>query len=357
VESPTSSPPSHSHRPSFWQRTSTRLFAIAIAWLVVIAGLHYWRNVERHSGRLVKMGHMPVIANLACPLLEAASEGDDIRFSAIKYGSFAEMAESIRNKSIDAAFIIAPLPLVLRTQDVPVKIVYIGNRHESTLVARKDLGIGKGHVALLAGKSVAVPIRFSGHHLRRLLAKNGLSIDSIQLVEMQPPDMAAALQNGSLDAYFVGEPFAARSIRAGVGNVVTYVEEIWPRFMCNLMIVREDLIRDEPEVVTRLVEGAIRSGYWVKNHKNEAAKLASRSWGHDPELILYAMNTPADRVQFTLGIPVKEEMREMFDAMVEAKLLEASQAKVVDEIVEDHFAKDARLTGLTDDVKSIILRK
>lgn len=304
------------------------------------------------------MGHMPVITNLACPLLDAASEKDRIRFSAIKFGSFAEMAESLKNGSIDAAFIIAPLPLVLRSQGVPVKIVYIGNRHESTLVAREDLGVGKGQIGLLAGKKVAVPIRFSGHHLalRRLLKMSGMTPDSINIVEMQPPDMAAALQNGNLDAYFVGEPFAARSIQAGNATVVSYVEEVWPRFMCNLTIVREELIRDEPQVVARLVEGAIRSGEWVRTHERQAAAIASRYWGHSPELILYAMNTPPSRVKFELGVPVKDEVREMFDAMVEAKLLDASHARVVDEIVDDHFARGARTGNLTGDVRSILVR-
>ncbi len=348
----------NSHIFSFLRKPAIRIVILSICWLLFVSALHFWRNVEHGGKKIVRMGHMPVIANLACPLLEEASREDEIRFAAIKYGSFAEMAESFRHRQIDVAFIIAPLPIVLRNQGVPVRIVYIGNRHESTLVARKDLGAGRGEVRKLEGRTVAVPIRFSGHHLalRRLLARNQMTPENIQIVEMQPPDMAAAMQNGSLDAYFVGEPFAARSVRAGIANVVAYVEDVWPGFMCNVMIVREEMIQEAPQTVSRLVEGAVRSGLWARQFPKEAASIASRLWGQDPSLITYAMDTPPARIQFTRGIPDRGEVKEMFDAMVEAGLVSPAPAGFLDQIVEDRFAKEARTEGLGAAAKTILFR-
>ena len=136
------------------------------------------------------------------------------------------MAESLRNGHIDAAFMIAPLAIVLRQQNENVRIVYIGNRHESTLVARKDLAIRD--IGGLAGRTLAVPMRYSGHNLAilREMEARGLS-KSINIVEMNPPDMASALSSGVLDAYFVGEPFAAQTvILSGDAQVVNYVEDL-----------------------------------------------------------------------------------------------------------------------------------
>ena len=73
------------------------------------------------------------------------------------------MAEALRNGQIQAAFIIAPLAIVLRQQGEDVRVIYIGNRHESTLVARSELNATK--LADLEGKTVAVPMRYSGHNL------------------------------------------------------------------------------------------------------------------------------------------------------------------------------------------------
>ena len=124
------------------------------------------------------------------------------------------MAESLRNGKIDAAFIIAPLSIVLKQQGEDIKIVYIGNRNESTLVVRKSLNIRS--LSDLVGRKIAIPTRFSGHNiaLKKQLKSLGLE-EQIQVVEMNPPDMASALASGVLDAYFVGEPFASRTLKNG----------------------------------------------------------------------------------------------------------------------------------------------
>lgn len=336
--------------------TAVRLGVAAAVWLLSIGSLHRWRNGEADDVRIVRMGHMPVLANLSCPILDEASRGGDVRFSALKFSSFAEMGEAFRNRSIDAAFIIAPLPIVLRSQGVPAKIVYIGNRHESTLVARKELGLARGQFRLLAGRTVAVPLRFSGHALalRRLLRANGMEESAIRVVEMPPPDMAAALQNGSLDAYFVGEPFAARSVKAGLADVVEYVEDGWPGFLCNVMIVHDDLIAREPKLVQRLVHGAVRASQWAGRNRSQAVAIASRAWGHPPELLRFAMETPPGRVVFDRSVPRTEEVRELFDEMVKAGLIAADRAPRAEDVVDDAFARSATSDGLTTDVRSVL---
>jgi NitT/TauT family transport system substrate-binding protein len=199
-----------------WQSTPARLTMVALGWLVLISWLHFHLNFETGGRTVVRMGYMPVVANLAAPLLDYVSkDGQGVRFEALKFSSFAEMGEALRNGHIQAAFIIAPLSIVLHQQKADVRVVYIGNRHESTLVYRKDLPVKT--FADLAGKSIAVPMRYSGHNIcaRQLAEKFGLSGANLNIVEMNPPDMASALATGALDAYFVGEPFPAKSVCTG----------------------------------------------------------------------------------------------------------------------------------------------
>ena len=122
-----------------WYSLAWRTTIIVPLWLIFIAAMHQQLNTEHVSGRKqITMGYMPVITNLASPILDYVSkDGDGTRYKSLKFSSFAEMAEALRNGQIDAAFIIAPLAIELRQQGEDVKVVYIGNRHESTLVARK----------------------------------------------------------------------------------------------------------------------------------------------------------------------------------------------------------------------------
>jgi NitT/TauT family transport system substrate-binding protein len=328
-----------------------RIGILAVVWFILITGAHYGLNMEHDQRQVVTMGYMPVITNLAAPLLDYASiDGrSSIRYRALKFASFAEMAEALRNNQIQAAFIIAPLSIVLHQQGEDVKVVYIGNRHESTLVVRKDLHART--LAELAGRTIAVPMRYSGHNilLLNLIAEAGLR-QTINVVEMNPPDMASALASGSLDAYFVGEPFAAQTLKDGTSNLFFHVEDISPGFICNLLLVRQQFIEKQPEIVRDLVQGAVRSGLWAQHNSAEASEIASQYWGQAVELVKYAMNTPEGRIVFDKYIPDVEELQKMADLMVRFKLIETGE---ITDLVEDRFAREANIDGI-DGIPSIL---
>ncbi|MEW6348715.1 MAG: ABC transporter substrate-binding protein [Thermodesulfobacteriota bacterium] len=315
-------------------------------WLVCISLLHWKLNIESPGRPTVRMGYMPVITNLASPLLDyATKEKGPVRFDALKFSSFAEMAESLRNDHIQVAFIIAPLSVVLHQQGAGVRIVYIGNRHESTLVYRSDLNVKT--FGDLAGKTLAVPIRFSGHNLcaRRLAEQFSVTGPDLKLVEMNPPDMAAALATGALDAYFVGEPFAAQTIKPGTSKVLYYVENVWPSFICNLCLVTQKFIDRQPELVQNMVQGAARSGYWARKNPKEAAKIASNYWNQPVELVEYALDTPTGRIVFDQYTPREAEIQYMADLMVHFRLVSSNDIKG---LVNDTFAKQTNVENVTD---------
>jgi len=313
-------------------------------WLVFISVLHSAVNGEHSERTVVTMGYMPVITNLAAPILDQATkEGEGVRYKALKYASFAEMAESLRNGQLDVAFMIAPLSIVLHQQGEDVKIVYIGNRHESTMVARKELNIKS--VNDLAGKTVAVPMRYSGHNLSilDLLKDKGLE-GRVKIVEMNPPDMASALAAGSLDAYYVGEPFASRTLMSGDSSRVFNVEDVWNNFICNLAVVRNDFIKDKPEIVKRLVTAAARSGIWAYNNPKEAARLASKYWNQPVDLIEYALDAKNKRIVFDQYVPRNDEMQYMADLMVEFDLAKSND---ISGLVDDSFARSADISAVS----------
>ncbi len=334
-------------RNKFWSLASaslsSKLFVIPVFWLIGISVAHYYLNFESSDRRVFRMGYMPVITNMAAPLLDYVSEGEDgVRYKAIKYSSFAEMAESIRNNHIDAAFMIAPLSIVLRQQGTDIKLVYIGNRHESTLVTRKDLNITE--FPQLAGKTVAVPMRFSGHNLSvlQLVKKYQLQGD-INIVEMNPPDMASALASGELDAYYVGEPFAAKTLKSGHASLLSYAEDVWPNFICNLVIVNNSLIESDPELIQQFVSAAARSGQWAQKNPDEAAEIASSYWNQDVELVKYALNTPKNRIVYDQFVPQAAEMQQIADMMVENALIADHS---IEGLIDDRFARKADLTRI-----------
>jgi NitT/TauT family transport system substrate-binding protein len=327
-----------------------RALFLAILWLVVISCLHVYLNGERKMSNRVMMGYMPVVSNLAAPLVDVASRGRKVEFEAMKFASFAEMGEAFRSGHIQVAFIIAPLAIAMYQQGVPLKVVYIGNRHESTLVVRKEVS-GRS-LSDLKGSSIAVPMRFSGHYLaiKRYLRQHGLDQQAIRIEEIPPPDMPPALATRAIDGYFVGEPFASKSMYAGNARRFLNVEDIWPGFICNLMIVRDDLIRARPEWVQSLVNGAVRSGFWAENHLEDVIGLVSKYWGQDPNVARYAFTNPPGRIRFDQSTPRLEELQEMAQEMVLSGLLEGLPD--LRGLLDDRFARavDSRPVAALEEI-------
>jgi NitT/TauT family transport system substrate-binding protein len=324
---------------------SKKVLLASFVWLLLISALHFHFNRDASAEKVISMGYMPVISNLSAPVLDYLTKGaEQIRFRAVKFASFAEMVESFRNDHIQAAFLIAPLSIVLKQQGEDVQVVYIGNRHESTLVARKDLNIKT--IEDLSGKTIAVPMKYSGHNiaLLQLIEKNSLT-GRINIVEMNPPDMAASLAAGSLDAYFVGEPFAAQTLKSGDAGLVHYVEDIWENFICNLLIVKKSFIEKNPDETRMMIDAAVRSGIWAEKNPEAAAELASKYWNQPVELVNFALSTPKGRVVFDKYTPIYDELKYLADLMVEYGLLENSR---IDGMVEDRFARSVDVNGVTD---------
>ena len=330
--------------------TPARLAVLFLAWLAFIAWAHYRLNNRTVDRQVIRMGYMPVVTNLAAPLLDQVSRhGSGPRFEAVKFTSFAEMAEALRNDNIQAAFIIAPLAVVLRQQGVDVKVVLIGNRHESTLVAKKSLNARRPQD--LAGSTVAVPMRYSGHNLwlLKMIEEKGLA-GKIRVVEMNPPDMASALTSGALDAYFVGEPFAAQTVLSEDSDVVAYVESLWPNFICNLVLVKNSWLETRPEMARRLVASAARSGIWASRHPEEAARIAASYWNQSVELVQHALTQPPGRIIYDRFVPDTEELQLLADRMAHFGLTAHAD---ISGLVDDRLARQAPLDGI-DDLESIL---
>lgn len=232
------------------------------------------------------------------------------------------MVESIKSGRLEATFMIAPLAMKLREQGVKVKILYLGHRDGSTVMVSKDSPATS--LRELRGKTMAIPSKYSNQNLviHKLMEDQGVKADEINFVEMPPPDMPGALAAKAIDAYFVGEPHAARAELDGTGRVLYHAKDIWPGFISCVLVVTEDLIKEQPEVVRDLVRGIAESGEWAETHRLEAAKVASPYFRQDEKVVRYVLTQPPDRVSYRMLNPTDEEMQRIMDMGIKAGILE-----------------------------------
>lgn len=233
---------------------------------------------------------------------------------------------------------IAPLAMKLREQGMPVKILYLGHRDGSTVMVRKDLPAT--NLRDLRGKVFAIPSKYSNQNLviHKLMEDQGVKPDEIRFVEMPPPDMPGALAARAIDAYFIGEPHAARAELDGSGRVLYHAKDIWPGFISCVLVVHEQVIQTRPTVVRDLVRGIAESGEWAETHRLDAAKVVSPYFRQDEKLVRYVLTQPPDRVSYRMLTPTDEEMNRIRDMALKAGILEKSVD--IKDLVDRSFIPD-----------------
>jgi NitT/TauT family transport system substrate-binding protein len=320
--------------------TSRRIFLGVAGWTVGISALHgrlnvNWtalRNSYRSRDRLqtLTVAGLPVTCNLTLPIACVARDLDRTltraNFEYRRYNGWPEIKESLISGETDAAYMLAPLVMDLVTKDVPVKIVSIGHRSGAVIMVRTDSPYRKFQD--LTGKQIAIPSRFAVDFLflRKMLAKEGMSVNDIHIVEMAPPDMPAALYARSVDAYCTGEPYGAAAQRAGYAVPLRMTRDEWPNYICCVLTVRQELIEQNPGLVQDLVNYVQGAGHWLDakpEHRAQAAEIAagSKYFNQDRAILQYVMDNPTDRVTYGDLRMIKEEFDDLMHLSMEAGTL------------------------------------
>jgi NitT/TauT family transport system substrate-binding protein len=269
-------------------------------------------------------------------------------YEPVRFSGFPEIKESIVSGHLPATFMLAPLAMKLRQEGVRVKIVYLGHRDGTALMVHKDSNIHQ--IRDLKGKTIAIPNRYSNQYLIifKALRDNGMTIKDLNIVEMPPPDMPAALYSKSVDGITSGEPFMAQTQLENYGRVLYQAKEIWPNFISCVLVVHEDTINKHPEWVQKLVDGIARSGKWMEGGMEQrmqaADNVSQHYYNQRPELLRFVLSKPPDRVTYANLMLAKKDFE-----LIEALAREAGILK--DGVGFDDYA-DTTFSSKTHDAKA-----
>jgi len=277
------------------------------------------------------VGGLPVTCNLTLPVactakaasIKQGTATNDFEFEYSKYSGWPEIKESLMSNRIQAAYMLAPLVMDLADKKIPVKIVSLGHRSGAVIMVRTDSAYQK--FADLRGKRIEIPSRFAVDFLflRKMLTRENLTPADIEIVEMPPPDMPAALYANAVDAYCTGEPFGAAAQRAGYARVLRMTRDEWRNYICCCLTVRQELIDEKPEMVQDLVNQVQGAGVWLdekQSNRDKAVAIAAGKgfFNQDPNILKFVMENPTDRVTYGDLRMIREEFEDLMQLSIEA---------------------------------------
>ena len=326
--------------------------ALSLPLSLPLAGIGPASAAPARRAAPLQVGGLPVTCNLTLPIAckaKAAADGrPDAAFTAFEYNKFSgwpEIKESLMTGRIQAAYMLAPLVMDLTDWRIPLKIVSLGHRSGAVIMVRTDSRYRK--FADLRGKSIAIPSRFAVDYLflRKMLAREGMSPKDIEVIEMAPPDMPAALYARAIDGYCTGEPFGAAAQRAGYARPLSMTRTEWRNYICCVLTVREELIKTDRPLVQELVNYVQAAGNWLDAspvNRSKAAHIAAdrKFFNQDPNIIKFVMENPSDRVTYGDLRMLRPEFDELMTLSVQAGTLKRPVA--YEQYVDDSFVKNIR---------------
>jgi len=195
------------------------------------------------------------------------------------YATGMALAAALARGDIGVAYIcLVPAINAYANAGVPIKIVAGTHKYGYGLVVDPDKiktvsdlekpGIRLG--CIREGGAVDVL-------MHKMIDKYHLDQDKIlaNVQRMDPSKQVLAIKMEQLDAGFLPEHWATMAEGFGFSMLLTS-QDIWPEMQGSVLVVKQDLIDNHPEVVEKLVKVSQKATDWLNKHPDEAAEVMAR---------------------------------------------------------------------------------
>ncbi|MDD4987087.1 MAG: ABC transporter substrate-binding protein [Dehalococcoidales bacterium] len=198
------------------------------------------------------------------------------------YATGMALAAALARDDIQVAYLcLVPAINVYGNAGVPIRIVAGTHRYGYGLVVDphriktvEDLeqeGIRLGCVR--EGGAVDVL-------MRKAIDKYDLDEAKIManVQRMNPQKLALAIKMGQLDAAFMPEQWATMAEELGF-EMMLMSQDIWPDMEGSVLVVKQSLLDDNPDVVEKLVQVTQKATDWSNENPEEVAVIMARQLG------------------------------------------------------------------------------
>lgn len=200
-------------------------------------------------------------------------------------------------------------------------LVYVANQpaapNAEALIVQKKSPIQS--IQDLKGKRVALNKGSNVHYLLlKLLEKNQLTLQDIQVVYLPPADARAAFEKGAVDAWVIWDPFFAAAEQQIGARVLATGQNLVSNHQ--FYLADRKFAEQHPEVLKTVVQQLNQTTEWVKTHQDDAARLLEKPTALDFNIL----KTSISRMGFgvtPLSSEVIQQQQYVADAFYQQKLI------------------------------------
>jgi NitT/TauT family transport system substrate-binding protein len=98
---------------------------------------------------------------------------------------------------------------------------------------------------------------------------------NVTVVPVDNPDVLTLFLRKQLDGAWVPEPWGARLVNEANGRIFLDERTIWPpdgKFVTANIVASTDYLKNNPDVIKKLLAAHVNETIWINNHKDQATK-------------------------------------------------------------------------------------
>ncbi|MFB4350986.1 aliphatic sulfonate ABC transporter substrate-binding protein [Microbacterium sp. CR_7] len=268
--------------------------------------------------------------------------GDEVTVEWVQSAGSNKANELLRSGSIDVGSTAGSAALLARANGSPIQVIDIYSQPEwAAIVVGPDSDITS--VEDLAGKSVAATKGTDPYFfLLQALEEAGLSIDDVEVQNLQHADGRAALDGGLVAAWSGLDPImAAAEVESGDKLIYRNVDFNSYGFLN----ATEDFIENHADLAQAVVDAYEQAREWALENPEETAALLAEVAGIDPAV---ATTVIEERSNLDVsGVPGDDQiavLEKIAPVLVDSGDVQGGKESVdnaLDSLVNDTFAKKA----------------
>ncbi len=169
-----------------------------------------------------------------------------------KFDSGADVIAAIASGSVDIGYVGSSPLAAAASRELPIETIYVvGLIGPSEALAAK--GVEKPED--LVGKKIATPFVSTAHYsLLTALKHWGIDPKSLEILNLRPPEIAAAWARGDIDGAYVWDPVLAEIKKTGKVVATSADVATWGGPTFDAWIVRKEFAEQHPDVVKAFVK-------------------------------------------------------------------------------------------------------
>ena len=243
-------------------------------------------NNENTKSNLLRVGYFPNINHAQAIIGLGRGDfqkvlGPDVKVETVVFNAGPSAIESLLAKRIDATY-VGSNPAIngyVTSGGKGLKIVAGSASAGAVFVVRNDSGIQSPKD--LGGKKFASPQigNTQDISLRKYIQDNGFRTTedggNVTVVPIANPDILTLFSKKEIDGAWVPEPWGARLIKEGNGRIFLDERDLWPngRFVTANIAVNTDYLKNNPEIIKKLLTAHVDETNWINAHKDDAIKM------------------------------------------------------------------------------------